>query len=448
MSIDTPAREQSDRLLRWWDSLVDPRVGIVREVTELAVDHDEPEFFHYLSTACDTSRFTPLRNFGNNGGVSTDRYAALAKAVGEGVERYCAAIFDCSELTFAPHRELGAVATPPEDYALYLPEQYRQPLFSYRPFTPDRSVAWTVGISLVTGETRLVPAAMVRVPYRHLTDGRDECIVQPISTGLACGTSFEDAAASGLCEVVERDAFTITWQAMVAWPRVRHDTLPPPLAALVRRFTDVRLDVEIIDITNDLRCPTMMAVALGAADSSPAVTVAAATHPSPAVALTKAVEELAHTRKFARQCQDYLVPVPSEVEQGHPQVRDQRHHLRFHCPQEAREFGRFAWSSPEWVDLADVEPCPGETGEKQLSALIDRIGARGHDVIAADLTTPDVAALGLSVVRVVVPGLHPLFMGHPNRARGGRRLYEVPQMFGHRGLRPGDPDNPYPHPFP
>jgi ribosomal protein S12 methylthiotransferase accessory factor len=65
-----------------------------------------------------------------------------------------------------------------------------------------------------------------------------------------------------------------------------------------------------------------------------------------------------------------------------------------------------------------------------------------------DLTTPDIEELGLRVVRVVVPGAHPLYMGHINRALGVRRLYEVPQRLGYPGLVPGDADNPYPHPFP
>jgi ribosomal protein S12 methylthiotransferase accessory factor len=68
--------------------------------------------------------------------------------------------------------------------------------------------------------------------------------------------------------------------------------------------------------------------------------------------------------------------------------------------------------------------------------------------VACDLTTPDIALLGLAVARVVVPGMNPLFMGHANRALGGKRLYTVPQLLGHPGLNPGDADNPYPHPFP
>jgi ribosomal protein S12 methylthiotransferase accessory factor len=68
--------------------------------------------------------------------------------------------------------------------------------------------------------------------------------------------------------------------------------------------------------------------------------------------------------------------------------------------------------------------------------------------IACEVTTDDVRGLGLRVARVVVPGLHPLFMGHRNRALGGSRLYDVPARLGERGIAPGEPDNPFPHPFP
>jgi ribosomal protein S12 methylthiotransferase accessory factor len=39
-------------------------------------------------------------------------------------------------------------------------------------------------------------------------------------------------------------------------------------------------------------------------------------------------------------------------------------------------------------------------------------------------------------------------MGFRLRARGGRRLYTVPQRLGHRGIEPGAPDDPAPHPYP
>jgi len=430
-------------ILDRWDHLVDPRVGIIRELRELEIDDDEPDFFHYLSTACDTRAFTALRNFGNNGGVGTTRPRAIAKAMGEAVERYCAAIFDDRELIRASYRELHDRATPPEAFALYRPEQHAAPGFPWLPFTEETQVAWTRGRSLIDGGEVLVPAAAVHVPFVYRLSLADVPVMEPISTGLACGSSREDATCSALCEAVERDAFTITWQARLSRPRVSRDRLPAEVLDLLRRYEDAGLDVEIADITTDLGIPTLLTVAVGRVPTSPAIAVAAACHPSPTTALVKSLEELAHTRKYAAQLMDHTPDVPFDLAGGHPAVKTQREHLRAYCPQASIRHTEFLWASDESRELRRAEdPAPS------LDALVARVSAAGLEPIACDLTTPDVADLGLAVTRVVVPGLHPLYMGHENRALGGHRLYDVPARMGYDGPAAGEPDNPYPHPFP
>jgi ribosomal protein S12 methylthiotransferase accessory factor len=443
----TDEGQRLDELFNAWPLLVDPHVGVVREIEPLPVDDDEPAFVHYLSTASDTSVLTRLKNFGNNGGVSTTHPRAVAKALGEAVERYCASFFDYDDLTVAAYRDLPGRGTRPEDFALYSDAQLAMGTLPWTPFTSDVPVRWTTGTSLRTGEPVFVPAAMVFVPYHYLLDGRENGIVQPISTGLAAGTSFTDAVLSGLCEAVERDAFTIAWQARLQRPHVDEDSLPLSCRERIRRFTDVGLRVETMDITTDIGVPTLLTIAIGDRPTSPAVAVSAATHPDPETALVKSLEELAHTRKFARQVMDYAAPLPVDVEGGHPEVLEQQDHLRFYCPQEAKRFARFAWSSPRRRCLAEVGGMDGGTDE-QLGAAVAALDAAGLEAVACDLTTSDIARAGLHVVRVVVPGLHPLFMGHRNRALGGRRLYQVPALLGETGIHPGEPDNPYPHPFP
>jgi ribosomal protein S12 methylthiotransferase accessory factor len=372
----------------------------------------------------------------------------MAKALGEGVERYCSAFFCYADLLVSSYEDLPGPGTHPDAFALYRAEQFAAGDLPWKPFTVKTPVSWTVGTSLSAGDARYVPAAMVFVPFHYFRDGRDTPITQPISTGLAAGTSYEDAALSGLCEAVERDAFTITWQVRLSHPRIPVASLPPVCRDRLQRFTDVGLRVEIMDITTDLGVPTVLTFVLGDRPTSPALAVAAATHPSPAVAIVKSLEELAHTRKFARQVMDYVPALPVDVHGGHPEVLEQKHHLRFYCPQSAKSFAGFAWASEEERPFGEMAAVPGGSAAEQLAAAMDRLTAAGLDVLACDLTTPDVAGLGLSVVRVVVPGLHPLFMGHRNRALGGHRLYVVPQRLGFRGMTPGDADNPYPHPFP
>jgi ribosomal protein S12 methylthiotransferase accessory factor len=54
----------------------------------------------------------------------------------------------------------------------------------------------------------------------------------------------------------------------------------------------------------------------------------------------------------------------------------------------------------------------------------------------------------LKVVRAIIPGFHPLFMGHKLRALGGSRLWQVPQSLGYQGINRDTGDNPAPHPYP
>ena len=441
-------RLRLERLLGLWDNLVDSKVGIIREIQELPIDDDDPDFFHFLSTSCDTARFTSLRNFGNNGGVSTDRYVALAKALGEGVERYCSAVFSYDDLAIAPFEALEQRAARPGQFALYRADQLASGSLPWQDFREDVPVAWTEAVSLHDGEPVLVPAAMVFVPYHYQRSRGDAAIVQPISTGLAAGCSFEEAALSGLCECIERDAFAIAWQARLSRPRVDLSTIPESCQRILARYRAVGLDVRVMDITSDLDLPTMMTIALGESSSSPAIAVAAATDPDAEIALIKSLEELAHTRKFAKQLMDYTPEIPADVDGGHPAVQDQKHHLRFYCPQQARQWAEFAWTSDDVRRFADTEDVAGRPAAALLERLLARLEAAGLEAMARDLTTEDVRRLGLAVVRVVVPGLHPLFMGHQNRALGGTRLYTVPQRLGCAGIDRSAPDNPFPHPFP
>ncbi len=230
------AVRSSATILDLWDELVDPRVGIIRKIRALAIDEDEPNFFHYLSTACDTSAFAPLENFANNGGVGVTPRRAIAKAMGEAVERYCSAIFDEDDLVFASYQELDVPRTRPEAFALYSHEQHAEPGFPYEPFTVGSRIGWTRGTSLVTGEDILLPAAAVYVPYYYRRERGETPVMQPISTGLACGTSEAAAALGGLCEAIERDAFTITWQSRLSRPVIAARDLPAAAADRVRRF--------------------------------------------------------------------------------------------------------------------------------------------------------------------------------------------------------------------
>jgi ribosomal protein S12 methylthiotransferase accessory factor len=426
--------------------LVDERVGIVHHVEVVPREAGAPDFFHVAARAGNTQAFVRQANFANAGGASTDRRIAVAKAVGEAVERYCAAIYDVDELPLAFHARAPFPCVAPREFALHSAAQYAAPGFPWVPFDEETPVRWTAGVDLGRDDVVHVPAAMVFMPYHFYQGTGDAPIGQPISTGLACHVSRARAALGGLCEVIERDAFTITWQAGLARAQLRVETLGDAAYDLVERFERTGSTVVLLDITTDIGVPTVLAVLQAEAPEAPALVFAAAADPDPDVAVRKSLEELAHTRRYSQQVKSRLPRLAADP--AHANVADQVDHLNFWCDHAHRPLADFVFGSRERVDFDELPNLATGDAAQDLRVLVARVRDAGHRVVLCDLTTPDVGDLGLHVVRVVVPGFHPLFMGYRLRALGGRRLWTVPQALGFRRIGPDTGDNPVPHPYP
>src|SRR3954447_11381174 len=166
----TNARISFRRLSGILESLLDSHVGIIRHVKELRRGAGEPDFFHYYAQACSTQAFSRQINFGHTGGASADPDRALAKTIGEAVERYCSALYDVEELPLCSFQDAPFPCVTPGEFALHNRGQYAQRGFLYVPFTPTTPVRWTPALDPLIGDIRHVPAAMVYMPYSYYQD--------------------------------------------------------------------------------------------------------------------------------------------------------------------------------------------------------------------------------------------------------------------------------------
>ncbi|MCA1458226.1 YcaO-like family protein [Bradyrhizobium sp. BRP22] len=252
-----------DRLRAILSYLYDPKVGILNSIHSIQENDREagsPEFFRYMTVAAGTRALSGLENFSVGGGGSTSRDLALAKAIGEAIERYVAAIYDRRDHPIYTYQSAPFQCVPPTDFALYDDQQLTKLDFPYRPFTAESDVRWMPARSLVSGKSIHVAACFVYLPYLFSPDGDEWPLAQSISTGLACHDSFERAAAAGICEVIERDCFSITWQAMLSRSRIRLDSLADHQKNLIRRFTSVRYGIHMMEISQDNEVPTILTV--------------------------------------------------------------------------------------------------------------------------------------------------------------------------------------------
>jgi ribosomal protein S12 methylthiotransferase accessory factor len=204
--------------------------------------------------------------------------------------------------------------------------------------------------------------------------------------------------------------------------------------------------VTILHLEMDHGIPTILSVLHHSSPKAPAFLVAASSDLDPEEAVRKSLEELAHTRRLALFLKATQAPVLPGTH--HDQILEQDSHIHFYCDHANAPLTEFLFSSDRHICFQDIDNRVTGNPQTDLSLCIERIASVGHRVLLADLTTPDVKDLGLWVARAVIPGFHPLCMGHIYRALGGTRLWTIPQKLGHPGVSQESGDNPLAHPYP
>jgi ribosomal protein S12 methylthiotransferase accessory factor len=111
------------------------------------------------------------------------------------------------------------------------------------------------------------------------------------------------------------------------------------------------------------------------------------------------------------------------------------------------EFG-FLLETPKTQHLEALPNLSHSDLRTDLNACVDMLTRIGSRVVYADITTPDIAPLGVRVVRTISTRLQPIHFGYGEERLGGRRLYEVPRILGYTSeTRTAGDLNPCPHPL-
>jgi ribosomal protein S12 methylthiotransferase accessory factor len=428
-----------------FDQLYDPKLGIVSDLGEIGHDPGAPDYIHAAARTCNTAALGGIEGRYSAAAAGITRDQAFAAAVARALARYAAALYDRGRLPVATAAAAGFPCIEPRAFALFSDGQYRRPGFPYVPFTAETPVRWASTADLATGETVHVPASLVWHPFHHLRSAGDLPVTPPGLGGLACGDSVAAASLAGLYDVVARDAAALFWHSVTAPPHVQRDTLPPVVRDLVRRFERSGDAVTLLDATTNNRIPALIAVLASNRPDAPAFVFAAAANLDPAAAATGVLLKLAEACRLARMAQ--LNAPPPSPSNDWEDVIDAADHLAFAAARENVERIAFILASEDRRDLGERESAATGSVAGDLAVAVGRVGFTGVRVLSANLTSADLAGLGLAVCRVIVPGYQPLNPGHALRPLGGERLYEVPQKLGYRGIARGSAGNTFPHPF-
>lgn len=267
---------------------------------------------------------------------------------------------------------------------------------------PTRPRRWAAGWDLVADAEVWVPAELVgNARPRH--DPREPLDFQGGTNGLASGNDLAEAIASGLYEVVERDAIALAHLAARAGqaPRgVRLDTVADPLCRdAIARIERARCEVLLFDRTSDTAVPAFEAVVRGR-DGGTGSAAGYGCHLDPGVALLRALLEAVQGRTIvvAGSRDDIFLP---------------NYRLSRELDGEERRAAEEPWELQPCVRYPNAS---GSSAEADVAALLARLRVVGlNSAVVIDLT-PD--GWPVSVVRVIVPGLEGYLL--PSHAPGPR----------------------------
>ncbi|HVV57094.1 MAG TPA: YcaO-like family protein [Gaiellaceae bacterium] len=427
------------------ESFVSPYVGIVRGLVELARATDEARLVGYGALVADPLDPAGQRPTGHSGGSHWLRDAARAAALGESVERYSASYLPVERLVLATAGELGADAVDPESFALFHPRQYAVEAFPFAPFTREARVRWTRGFSLPDGRPVWLPAQLVYLPLPGV-NGDETLIGYATSSGVACAPTPEEAILSGLFELIERDAFMLAWTNRLSLPLLDWSGDEQLRTLDERYFAPSGLRYAAVDLGVFFGVPAALGVVHGTPGELGALGVGAGCGPTVAVAWRKALAEAFDVRAHVR---DALYEDPSLLGRPAEEIGSFDDHIFFYGDEQRAAAAAFLDASAERRSTLDVAPVPGANVLELIEAVVAALARHGVSAYAADVTSPDVADSGLSVMRVVCPQLCALDVVDRARFLGGRRLYHAAFEAGlvPRPLALADL-NPDPHPFP
>jgi len=353
-----------------------------------------------------TEGFNSAETPDNCGGKGLTKSDAFIGAVGEAIERYSASRYRLADMLSSPLPDNEESFLDARALCLYTDEQYLRDDFPFVPFDPSRSHRWVAGRWLDNDETVWVPA---RMTFYNFPDSADDSFCQTTSNGLAAGKGLNDATLRALLELVERDAFMISWLCRRSGRRLTvDDSLTDGTLDVLAELEQAGAQVELYLLSTDHRIPVVACLAFGDGKSWPGLTVTSAAHLSPRLAVRNAILEQGYSGVYLRHVmlqQTRAVPTAPE------RIRNWNFldHGLFYLPPARAAAADFLRSSLHGaIPLRNIE----EPANFSLDYGVRQLTSAGIRVAVVDVTAPDVAQTPFRVVRALGTNMQPIHCGY------------------------------------
>lgn len=405
---------------------------------------DEPKFFQYYAHLSDFSIKKPGSHGTASGFSFFSQKLAVLKCLLEALERYALKTISKKTIKFSTTDKLNKPFIDLSKIVSFSDKQ--KELNNNLELNIKGPYSWVIGKNLSSMEDIYIPAQLVYLSYRR--KGGEGLIRLPISTGAAAGTAYSAAIYRGLCEVIERDAFMITYLNKLPRSKVPlHKSENTEIKNILKIADNYNLQVNSYDISTDVAVYTFLTVIYDSTGIASAISAGLKSSLNPVEALLGSLQEAFHPRTWIRHKKDQFTGKISDLTE--PSELLERAIL-WSSLESVKKLNFLLNSTKGTVKIEDYKDESEGSSVKDLQKTVKLLNDRGYNSYFVDITpnVPSIKNTNFKVVMTAVPELQPLYLDERYPYLGGNRLRSVPVKLGYR-KNPSNENtlNKFPHPF-
>lgn len=418
--------------------LVDSKLGLIKGIKE-GLDIQVPIPMHIFTTyrkaLLDTSMNEIIR--GNLEGLGYDCYSkksAEIRAIGECIERYCASFSPVERFIEGSFNDLikNNRALDPTTITRPFPSQYKEIFGKSYEITKNSKMYWIESLDEIKQVSTYIPVttAFLNLPAKY----KKNTIREPISTGLAAGSTIQMAKEGAVLECIERDSIVITWLNRYSPPIINLDTIADKeIQEQIKMCTKKGFSVYFLDITTDIGVPTYFVVIKNKYKKTPFIQFGSKAHYCKIKALKGALlEAMVGINLFARALKLDYVDI-TDIKN----ITNIKDHINYYATGNGED-------KLDFLLCGELIPFEDSTEEvRDYEQLLLKFKTLEINLFFVDLTTEDVIESNICVYRAVIPEL--AFLETQLPMLDCKRLKSVPIRMGYYRSNPLNKD---PHPFP
>ena len=429
-------------------------VGIIKEIKSYSKFSDEPYIYgFYISTQKTRSVASGTDFFSEK--------TAIWKAIEKAVARDFSTTNNdlLKNIIQLPYEKISNQAINIFNLAGFS-EKQRDTIPQLR-FNNQTIFGWVPAISLcghTINKNIFCPAQLINYSYFHRHAAGQNTTSEPIlrqytATGIASTFGvLEEALVKGILEIIEKDAYVISYLNKISPPIIDFEYLSfqdEELEKIYKMFKRYNLEVHLVKLPTDFSINVISAIVIDPSGKGPAFAIGNSAEFDLKSAILDALSKALTIRLSLKN--DWEIKkakkLPNLQKTGYVDRM-----IYWAKPENAPMLDFMTQGEKVKIDLSLKQNFFDSTEkinskkyhQNKLKKLLSELQKRSYEACYVDLSSLTTKKLDLHCIQIIIPELQPI---HPEESipyHSGKRLHEIPRIFGYT---PAEKLNPEPYPF-